>query len=132
MFKPEIILTQNSEVIENLVNSEEKLNELNQRLGELATDYQTVANNIDQPSFFNVENIYFWFVICGLLLVAFGLWFWLVELKNPSTKKQPKEKPAKKKKKITKADKKLDVIVEKTQPRIKKGKSFKVPVRKVK
>ena len=101
MFKPEIILTQNSEVIENLVSSEEKLNELNQRLGELATDYQAVANNVDQPSFFNFENIYFWFVICGLLLVAFGLWFWLVELKNHPIKKHPKEKPAKKKKKIT-------------------------------
>lgn len=78
-----------TEVMENLQNSEAELQDLNQQFDSLRQEYQAVVNNFDNPTFFNFDNVYFWFVIAGLLLLAFGLWWWLLELKKDRRRNKP-------------------------------------------
>ena len=75
-------LAQTDDAMQNLVESEAKLQELNQQLVNLQDEYLGVVNNIENASFFNFDNVYFWFVLAGLLLLIFVFWFWLMELKN--------------------------------------------------
>lgn len=89
MFIISYILAQaDSQVINNLVESEEKLEELNGRLDLIKQDYVALVDEANSYSFFNLDNIYFWFVIVGLLLLVFGLLFLWVELQHPSSQKK--------------------------------------------
>ncbi|MBT7553275.1 hypothetical protein HN670_02295 [bacterium] len=124
-------LAQAEEVMENLVDSEVKLQELNQELNHAITEYSKITQNIEPMSFFNFSNVYFWFVVCGLLLLAFGFWFLLVELKSErrknKTHKCKKEKLVKSKTKTEFKD-----YSDSKPVAAKPKKAFKVAVRKVK
>jgi hypothetical protein len=126
MFKEKIILAQTDEVLENLVNSETKFQELNQRLGEVQAEYAALSQTAEPMSFFNFENVYFWIVVCGLLILAFGWWYLLVELKSnkTKTKKEKIKKPKTKKIEIEEPE----PVAAPSKPR----RAFKVRVRKVK
>ena len=126
MFEEKIILAQTDEILENLVNSEAKFQELNQRLDQVKSEYINLTQTAEPMSFFNFNNIYFWVVICGLLILVFGLWYLLGELKNDKPKKE------KSKTKIIKTKKEK---IEESKPVTEKAKPrrvFKVKVRKVK
>ncbi|PLX25582.1 hypothetical protein C0580_02220 [Candidatus Parcubacteria bacterium] len=85
MFGEKIIqLAQSDKVMEELVNSEVKVQELNNEFYELTKEYKMSSHSADYYSFFNFSNIYFWFVLAGLLLLAFGLLFLLAELQQKS------------------------------------------------
>ncbi len=62
------------------------LQNLNVKLDLLKEEYNAVASQPNTYSFFNLDNIYFWFVLAGLLLLAFGLLFLLAEIQNKSDK----------------------------------------------
>lgn len=128
----EIILAQNTtstpvttEVIDNLRDSEVELNQLNQQFDNLREEYKAVVNNLDNPSFFNFDNVYFWFVIVGLLLLVFGLWWWLLELKKESKVKRVEVE-------TTPEVKEEVVILEPVKKTKTNKKVIKVKVRKVK
>lgn len=71
----------------NISNSNDNtLQNLNVKLDLLKEEYNAVASQPNSYSFFNLDNIYFWFVLAGLLLLAFGLLFLLAELQNKSNK----------------------------------------------
>ncbi|MCB9802693.1 hypothetical protein H6761_01570 [Candidatus Nomurabacteria bacterium] len=114
-------LAQTNEVLENLVNSETKMQELNQRLGDLKMEYELMTRDSGNMSFFNFENIYFWFVVCGLLILAFALWFLWLELKDKKVKPEKIKKDGKENKKIAEFA---------PLPLEKKHKVYKVKVRK--
>ena len=106
---PDISTT--TEVMNNLVESEAKLGELNNRLGDIQQQYNNMTANTDIYSFFNFGNFYFWIVLAGLILLALGLLFLLVELSHPTARK-PKDKyhvPSKKSVKETNKKKKKDI-----------------------
>ena len=63
-------LAQTNEIVDNLVNSEAKLQELNKELNEVIIEYNALTQSVESMSFFNFDNVYFWFVICGLLFGA--------------------------------------------------------------
>lgn len=89
MFEQKIKIAQDtSSAMEGLIESEQELIELNNELNSLTQEY---ANNmvVAESSFFNFGNPYFWFVLGGLVLVAFALIFLIIELKKP---RKPKEK----------------------------------------
>jgi len=89
MLKQKIKLAQNdADVINDLIESDAKLNELNDELNTLTQDYASNIGGV-QESFFSFQNVYFWFVIVGLIILAASLVFLLVELKKP---RKPKEK----------------------------------------
>ena len=117
-------LSTTTEVMNNLVESEAKLGELNNRLTDIQQQYNGMAANTDIYSFFNFGNFYFWTVL------ALGLLFLLVELSHPRARK-PKDKyhvPSKKsvKKSVSKK------IESKSAPVRKTGKkSVKIKVIKV-
>jgi|GEM_PF-6138825 hypothetical protein len=123
-------LSTTTEVMNNLVESEAKLGELNNRLTDIQQQYNGMAANTDIYSFFNFGNFYFWTVLAGLILLALGLLFLLVELSHPRARK-PKDKyhvPSKKsvKKSVSKK------IESKSAPVRKTGKkSVKIKVIKV-
>lgn len=85
-------MSEGDQIIENLNNSEAKLQELNGQLDVLKQDYNTMVANNDFYSFFNFDNIYFWFVLVGLILLAFGLIFLLVELQHSKSEKRENKK----------------------------------------
>ncbi len=62
------------------------LQNLNVKLDLLKEEYNAVASQPNTYSFFNLDNIYFWFVLAGLLLLAFGLLFLLAEIQNKGEK----------------------------------------------
>ncbi|PIR06308.1 MAG: hypothetical protein COV55_04225 [Candidatus Komeilibacteria bacterium CG11_big_fil_rev_8_21_14_0_20_36_20] len=119
-----IKLAQESDILENLVESEEKLQDLNDRANIIIDKYNSMTAGVEHSSFFNFNNIYFWLVLVGLLLLAFGLLFLLAALKNPTPKiKKEIVKPLR------------PVLTVKTsetfQPKIKKH-AVKIKVQKVK
>ncbi|MFA5126452.1 MAG: hypothetical protein WC465_00425 [Patescibacteria group bacterium] len=75
---------------QNLQNTEEQLQNLNANLDLLKEEYNAVASQPTNYSFFDLSNIYFWFVLAGLLLLAFGLLFLLAELQNKERKNRVK------------------------------------------
>ncbi len=113
-----------TEVINNLQNSEMELQELNQQVASLREEYKAVVNNFDNPSFFNFDNVYFWFVIAGLLLLVFGLWWWLLEMK-----KDHKVKTAEK---VIEPEPVVNLPVAEVKSKTVKAKVIKVKVRKLK
>lgn len=147
MFGEKIIkLAQADPVMEGLVNSEIKLQNLNNEFYELTKEYKMGSNTADYYSFFNFSNVYFWFVLAGLLLLGFGLLFLLAELqqKSKTTKtvvhfeekkidKKPESPTEVEVKTKPKEIRKSEKTVEATEPVLKtKKKPVKVKVVKVK
>lgn len=100
------LLAQNDETLDSMINADLKVEELNQRLVDLKTEYELMTQNATPMSFFNFENVYFWFVVCGLLILAFALGFLWLELRGAKNQQAPKSKintvEKKNKKKISK------------------------------
>lgn len=71
------------------------LQNLNVKLDLLKEEYNAVASQPNTYSFFNLDNIYFWFVLAGLLLLAFGLLFLLAEIQNKGEKAKKIKQSAK-------------------------------------
>lgn len=94
IFTSVILLAQNasSTVNENLQVTEGQLQNANQELDLLKEQYNTMLTTSPETSFFNFGNMYFWFVLVGLLLLAFGLLFLLAELQNKDKKVKNKNK----------------------------------------
>lgn len=143
MFGEKIIqLAQSDTVMEGLVNSEIKVQELNNEFYELTKEYKMSSNSADYYSFFNFSNVYFWFVLAGLLLLAFGLLFLLAELQQRSKsektvvrfeeKKQeskPEPKPEPEPKKEEKKKKKKEEKKPEPEPEVKEVKKSKKPLK---
>ncbi|MDQ5970463.1 MAG: hypothetical protein QG603_240 [Patescibacteria group bacterium] len=87
-----ILLAQNtsSTINENLQVTEDKLQNANQELDLLKEQYNNMLTQVPENTFFNFGNMYFWFVLVGLLLLAFGLLFLLAELQNKDRSKKSK------------------------------------------
>lgn len=81
----------NNPVLDNLENSEAKLQQVNGQLDSLLSEYHKVSTDVGDSSFFNLDNIYFWLVLIGLVLLAFGLWFLMTELKYYSSRQRLKK-----------------------------------------
>ncbi|MBT4849849.1 hypothetical protein HON36_03280 [Candidatus Parcubacteria bacterium] len=90
-----IILAQENTVLENLVESEIKLRELNSEVETIVNDYTDIPAKASGYSFFNVDNLYFWLLLVGLVFLAFGLVFLMAELKK-FNKVRPEVKEVKK------------------------------------
>lgn len=119
-------------IINNLVNTENRLSELNQEVGIILDDYQ--ANNQAEVSFFNFDNPFFLLILAGLFLLAFALWFLKQELRHSKTKKiktEPKVEAKIEIKTVPKIKTKISEVEEiKTEPLKevprKKGRTIKV------
>ncbi len=98
IFTAVILLAQNvsSTVNENLQVTEGQLQNANQELDLLKEQYNTMLTTSPETSFFNFGNMYFWFVLVGLLLLAFGLLFLLAELQNKDRSKKSQVESIKK------------------------------------
>ncbi len=83
-----------SEVIDSLRSSDQKLQDLNNQLDIIKNDYVQLVGDYNTGTFFNINNIYFWFLILGLVLLLFGLIYLLLELKQgrPAAAKEREEK----------------------------------------
>lgn len=81
----------NNPVMDNLSASEDKLQEVNKQLDSLVSEYHEISGTVGESSFFNFDNMYFWLVLVGLILLAFGLWFLMTELKYYSPKRKVKK-----------------------------------------
>ncbi len=97
IFTSVILLAQNasSTINENLQATEGKLQNANQELDLLKEQYNNMLTQQPETTFFNFSNIYFWCVLVGLLLLAFGLLFLLAELQNKDKKTKHKNKEEK-------------------------------------
>jgi cytoskeletal protein RodZ len=97
IFTSVILLAQNasSTINENLQATEGKLQNANQELDLLKEQYNNMLTQTPDNSFFNFSNMYFWCVLVGLLLLAFGLLFLLAELQNKDKKVKHKNKEEK-------------------------------------
>mgnify|MGYP003968532869 CR=1 FL=1 len=127
---PDISTT--TEVMNNLVESEAKLGELNNRLVDIQDQYNNISANTDVFNFFNFSNVYFWVVLIGLILLAFGLLFLLIELSHPEARK-PKDKyhvPAQKSYKKSPEAKPVSSVARRVKKSGKKSKTRPAPVRK--
>ena len=69
-------------IIDNLIKTEEDLVNANNSLINLQEEYLDIMNKTETISFFNIDNIYFWFILIGLLFLVFSLWFLLSALKQ--------------------------------------------------
>lgn len=121
-------LTQaDSEIVNNLNNQDQQLENLNAQLDVVKSDYVKMLNTTDTSSFFNLNNIYFWFLIAGLLLLLFGLLYLWVELRQHRSgdKEKSQVKIKKEEKPVEKAKpepKKIEEPVFSTQDLIKLAK----------
>ena len=113
------------EIINNLAETEGKLLEANNSLLSIKKEYTDILNNKEVFSFFNLDNIYFYFLLLGLILLAFSLWFLLSTLKQKELGKDIKKEKSKKIEEIEKPEK--EKILKK-----KKVKAIKVKVLKIK
>ena len=72
---PKALAQEPTSVIEKLDASDVKLEELNNELLKLTTEYGQVNTAPAYYSFFNMDNIYFWFnVYCTARGGRFSLW----------------------------------------------------------
>lgn len=132
------LLAQNEDILDSMVNSEATVQELNQRLVDLKIDYESLTQNATPMSFFNFENIYFWFVVCGLLILAFALWFLWLELKIASKTDKVVKHESNKEEKSRKIKQKkvmhLEPVEHVSEPRsvVRDKKVYQVSVRKTK
>lgn len=77
-----LIAQENSAVLNSLQADDNKLQDLNNQLDVVKNDYVNLVGHYDTYSFFNFNNIYFWFLILGLILLLFGLMYLLSELRQ--------------------------------------------------
>ncbi|MDP2812338.1 MAG: hypothetical protein Q8O32_01465 [bacterium] len=78
-------------VVENLEASDQKMIDLNNKLVGFLDEYEKLNFSQNGQSFFSFQNIYFWVLLIGLLLLALGLILFLAELKkNAKDKKEEK------------------------------------------
>lgn len=89
----------NDPILNNLVDTENKLGDLNREMVNIVSDYQE-TNSIGQsePSFFNFNNSFFLLTLLGLVMLAVALAFLKKELKQGGQKKsevRPEPKPEK-------------------------------------
>jgi hypothetical protein len=126
----------NDPILNNLVDTENKLNQLNQEVGLILQDYQAV--NTTKPSFFNFDNPFFLLTLVGLIILVFALWFLKQELKHSKPKKiksQPVKSPKVEIKTVPKIkEEKPEVKISKPKPdkKIIKSKGRKIKVVKIK
>lgn len=83
------------EIAQATTSTDATLQNLNVKLDLLKEEYNAIASQPNTYSFFNLDNIYFWFVLAGLLLLAFGLLFLLAEIQNKSDKVKKNKKESK-------------------------------------
>ncbi len=119
------LLAQNSDIVDTIVNPELDMNQLNQRLEELKIEYELLTQEAPAMSFFNFQNVYFWFVVCGLIILLFALWLLWRELKLSKNSVEHKVK------KIPKEEKE-EFVVQKVEPREVPREVVKKPVIQVK
>ncbi|RJQ34617.1 hypothetical protein C4566_01965 [Candidatus Parcubacteria bacterium] len=116
MFGEKIIkLVQSDQVMEEFVNSEVKLQDINNQFYELTKEYKMSSNAADYYSFFNFTNVYFWFVLGGLLLLVFGLLYLLAELQQRSNNPKKVVKFSEEKKAESQEEEVVEVKVTKTE-----------------
>jgi len=78
----------NDPILNNLVETDNKLNDLNQAVVDIVGDYQeTNFGNASQPSFFNFNNSFFLLTLLGLVMLAIALAFLKKELKRGGERK---------------------------------------------
>lgn len=106
-------------IINNLVETENQLNELNQEVVAILDDYQTT--NKSEASFFNFDNSFFLLTLVGLFMLAFALWFLQQELKHSRPKKEKIVKHIKPEVKVAPKieEKKVEKKVEKPKKEVK-------------
>ena len=104
------VLAQNSDIVDTIVNPEVDMNQLNQRLEELKIEYELLTQEAPAMSFFNFQNVYFWFVVCGLIILLLALWLLWRELKLSKNSVEAKVK------KIPKQERE-ELVVQKIEPR---------------
>ena len=75
-------------VVENLEASDQKMIDLNNKLVGFLDEYEKLNFSQNGQSFFSLQNIYFWVLLIGLLLLALGLVLLLAELKKNAKDKQ--------------------------------------------
>jgi large-conductance mechanosensitive channel len=119
------VLAQNSDIVDTIVNPEVDMNQLNQRLEELKIEYELLTQEAPAMSFFNFQNVYFWFVVCGLIILLLALWLLWRELKLSKNSVEPKVK------KIPKQDRE-EVLVQKVETREVQKDVVKKPVIQIK
>jgi large-conductance mechanosensitive channel len=124
------VLAQNSDIVDTIVNPEVDMNQLNQRLEELKIEYELLTQEAPAMSFFNFQNVYFWFVVCGLIILLLALWLLWRELKLSKNSVEPKVK------KIPKQERE-ELVVQKIEARevqkdVPKKPVIQVKVKKVK
>ena len=124
------VLAQNSDIVDTIVNPEVDMNQLNQRLEELKIEYELLTQEAPAMSFFNFQNVYFWFVVCGLIILLLALWLLWRELKLSKNSLEAKVK------KIPKQERE-ELVVQKIEARevqkdVPKKPVIQVKVKKVK
>lgn len=78
----------NDPIIDNLANTDDQLNQLNQEVAEIVGDYQQANfQNQSEISFFNFNNHFFLLTLLGLIMLAISLAFLRKELKYGSAHK---------------------------------------------
>lgn len=84
------LLTQQDsrQIMDNLSATEDQLQDLNQEWDIVRGEYLQLIDDYNATSFFNIDNIYFWFLIAGMLLLLFGLLYLLAELKREQVKEK--------------------------------------------
>ena len=60
-------------IMDNLLETDNKLNELNQEVVAIVDEYQEVHK--PEFSFFNFNNPFFLLTLVGLFMLTFALWF---------------------------------------------------------
>lgn len=82
---PEQIDITNDPILNNLAQTDQKLQELNQEVVNIVNQYNQINSpQSSEVSFFNFNNPFFLLTLAGLFLLAFALWFLRYELKKNS------------------------------------------------
>ncbi|MBU1203085.1 hypothetical protein KKH39_03555 [Patescibacteria group bacterium] len=123
--KIKLIAQADDQILKNLNQTEQELIDLNNEVNIMLSDYD--KNSHSFSSFFDFSNPFFLVTLIGLTLLAIGLWFLYLELKNSpgKAKTRPQTEPSKPSQPSPKEEKK-DI------PPVKKKKSVKIKVVKVK
>lgn len=107
-----LIAQDNNVVLNSLQADDNKLQDLNNQLDVVKNDYVNLVGRYDTYSFFNFNNIYFWFLILGLILLLFGLIYLLSELKHSNNETVESEEPAVDEEPVTMMEKMPKSIIE--------------------
>lgn len=89
---PEQIDNINDPILDNLAQTDQKLQDLNQELVGIVEDYNQI-NHLQSAdvSFFNFSNPFFLLTLAGMFMLAFALWFLRYELRQNSPHKVTKQ-----------------------------------------